>query len=204
MSERGQPARWEFARNAPRGPRGEAGRRWCHASAGTSPAARDLPHVVVVGASFGGLATARALRRDKVGLHVDHDTRTEHIHAVRLTPPGSGSWIVLGDLASQLQMAPGSMKAPQFVVSNADSARQDLSDRGVQESDLRALPTLKGPSSASRTRRNLPGGTTNGGPSTKPLIPKDHTRTSEWTGRRTRPIRPTCPTEQRLVEVVGR
>jgi len=29
--------------------------------------------------------------RDKVGFHLDRDTRNEHMHVVQLTPPGSGS-----------------------------------------------------------------------------------------------------------------
>ena len=39
--------------------------------------------------------------RDKVGFHLDHDTRNEHMHVVQLTPRGSGCSIVIGDLPSQ-------------------------------------------------------------------------------------------------------
>jgi catechol 2,3-dioxygenase-like lactoylglutathione lyase family enzyme len=49
--------------------------------------------------------------RDQVGFHLDHDTRKEQMHLVQLTPPGSGCSIVFGDLPSQNQMQPGSMKA---------------------------------------------------------------------------------------------
>ena len=79
---------------------------------------------------------AVAFYRDQVGFHLDHDTRNEHMHVVQLTPPGSGCSIVIGDLPSQNQMAPGSMKGMQLVVSDARAARQELLDRGVAASDI--------------------------------------------------------------------
>ena len=39
-----------------------------------------------------------AFYRDQVGFELDHDTRTEHMHVVQLTPRGSGCSIVFGDL----------------------------------------------------------------------------------------------------------
>ena len=50
------------------------------------------------------------------GFHLDHDTKNEHMHVVQLTPNGSGCSIVFGDLPSQREMAPGSMKGLQLVV----------------------------------------------------------------------------------------
>ena len=47
--------------------------------------------------------------RDQVGFDLDHDTHTEQMHVVLLTPPGSGCSIVFGDLPSQREMAPGSV-----------------------------------------------------------------------------------------------
>ena len=75
--------------------------------------------------------------RDQVGFQLDHDTHNEHMHVVQLTPPGSGCSIVFGDLPSQNQMAPGSVKALQLVVSDAAAARQELvgSRCGGQRSD---------------------------------------------------------------------
>ena len=69
--------------------------------------------------------------RDKVGFALDHDTRNEHMHVAQLTPPGSGCSIVVGDLPSQRQMAPGSMRGLQLVVSDAAAARAELIGRGV-------------------------------------------------------------------------
>jgi predicted enzyme related to lactoylglutathione lyase len=74
--------------------------------------------------------------RDKVGFHLDHDTRTEQMHVVQLTPRGSGCSIVFGDLPSQREMAPGSMRGLQLVVADAEAARQELKERGVAVTDL--------------------------------------------------------------------
>ena len=74
--------------------------------------------------------------RDKVGFHLDHDTQNEHMHVVQLTPTGSGCSIVIGDLPAQREMAPGSIRGLQLVVSDAHAARQELIDRGVEASEL--------------------------------------------------------------------
>ena len=74
--------------------------------------------------------------RDKVGFDLDHDTRTEAMHVVQLTPRGSGCSIVFGDLPSQREMAPGSIRGLHLVVSDARAARQELLDRGVEVSDI--------------------------------------------------------------------
>src|SRR5439155_1129717 len=77
-----------------------------------------------------------AFYRDKVGFHLDHDTQNEHMHVAQLTPPGSGCSIVFGDLPAQRAMEPGSMKGLQLVVEDAQAARQELLDRGVEVSDV--------------------------------------------------------------------
>ena len=74
--------------------------------------------------------------RDKVGFNLDHDTKNEHMHVVQLTPPGSGCSIVIGDLPSQNEMAPGSMRGLQLVVSDARAARDELLSRGVEASEI--------------------------------------------------------------------
>lgn len=74
--------------------------------------------------------------RDKVGFNLDHDTRNEHMHLAQLTPPGSGCSIVVGDLPSQKEMAPGSMRGLQLVVSDARAARDELLSRGVEASEI--------------------------------------------------------------------
>ncbi len=79
---------------------------------------------------------AVAFYRDRLGFHLDHDTGNEHMHVVQLTPPGSGCSVVIGDLPSQNQMAPGSMRALQLVVSDAAAAREELVARGVEASEI--------------------------------------------------------------------
>jgi catechol 2,3-dioxygenase-like lactoylglutathione lyase family enzyme len=79
---------------------------------------------------------AVAFYRDQVGFELDHDTTNEHMHVVQLTPRGSGCSIVIGDLPSQQQMAPGSIKGLQLVVADATAARDELIGRGVECSEL--------------------------------------------------------------------
>jgi predicted enzyme related to lactoylglutathione lyase len=74
--------------------------------------------------------------RDKVGFNLDHDTRTDQMHVVQMTPRGSGCSIVFGDLPAQQEMAAGSMRGLQLVVSDARAARQELLDRGVEVSEI--------------------------------------------------------------------
>jgi catechol 2,3-dioxygenase-like lactoylglutathione lyase family enzyme len=74
--------------------------------------------------------------RDKVGFQLDHDTETEHMHVVQLTPNGSGCSIVFGDLPSQREMQPGSMRGLQLCVPDANAARQELLERGVEASEI--------------------------------------------------------------------
>jgi predicted enzyme related to lactoylglutathione lyase len=82
--------------------------------------------------------------RDKVGFELDHDTRTEQMHVVQLTPRGSGCSIVFGDLPSQREMAPGSMRGVQLVVADAQAARQELVSRGVECSEIMVFDTSDG------------------------------------------------------------
>jgi predicted enzyme related to lactoylglutathione lyase len=77
-----------------------------------------------------------AFYRDQVGFDLDHDTTNEHMHVVQLTPPGSGCSIVLGDLPAHREMPPGSMRGLQLVVSDAEMARQELIDRGVDLTEI--------------------------------------------------------------------
>ena len=79
---------------------------------------------------------AIAFYRDQVGFELDHDTTNEHMHVAQLTPRGSGCSIVVGDLAAQRQMEPGSIKALQLCVADANAARAELVSRGVECSEV--------------------------------------------------------------------
>jgi predicted enzyme related to lactoylglutathione lyase len=85
-----------------------------------------------------------AFYRDQVGFNLDHDTKNEHMHVVQLTPRGSGCSIVIGDLPSQREMAPGSLRGLQLVVSDAQAARQELLDRGVAVSEIQKFDERDG------------------------------------------------------------
>lgn len=82
------------------------------------------------------IGRAVAFYRDQVGFGLDHDTHTEHMHVVQLTPRGSGCSIVLGDLPAQRQMEPGSMRGLQLVVADAAAARDELVGRGIECSEI--------------------------------------------------------------------
>ena len=90
----------------------------------------------VVVLPVGDIDRSVAFYRDKLGFHLDHDTTNEHMHVVQLTPTGSGCSIVIGDLPSQTEMAPGSMRGLQLVVADAAAARQELLDRDVEVSEI--------------------------------------------------------------------
>lgn len=90
--------------------------------------------VVVVPVS--DLAASIAFYRDQVGFDLDHDTENEFMHVAQLTPRGSGCSIVIGNLPSQSEMAPGSLKGLQLVVADAAAAREELLSRGVEASEI--------------------------------------------------------------------
>jgi catechol 2,3-dioxygenase-like lactoylglutathione lyase family enzyme len=90
----------------------------------------------VVVLPVGDIDASVVFYRDKVGFDLDHDTTNEHMHVVQLTPPGSGCSIVFGDLPTQTEMAPGSLRGIQLVVADAQAARQELVDRGVECSEI--------------------------------------------------------------------
>jgi catechol 2,3-dioxygenase-like lactoylglutathione lyase family enzyme len=90
------------------------------------------------------IARSVAFYRDRVGFHLDHDTTNEWMHVVQLTPPGSGCSIVIGDLPSQNEMAPGSMRALHLVVADAAAARAELVARGVECSEIMSFDERDG------------------------------------------------------------
>ncbi|AMB60243.1 VOC family protein [Microterricola viridarii] len=82
--------------------------------------------------------------RDKVGFHLDHNTQNEQMHVVQLTPQGSGCSIVFGNLPSQNEMAPGSLRGLQLVVADAQAARAELVGRGVEASEIMVIDPRDG------------------------------------------------------------
>jgi predicted enzyme related to lactoylglutathione lyase len=92
----------------------------------------------------GDIDRAKAFYRDQVGFTLDHDTRTEHMHVVQLTPRGSGCSIVIGDLPAQSEMAPGSLRGLQLCVADAVAARVELLGRGVDASEITVIDERDG------------------------------------------------------------
>ena len=82
------------------------------------------------------LGAAIEFYRDKAGFQLDHHTTNELMDIAQLTPRGSGCSIVIGTLPSQREMAPGSLKGLQLVVADAQAARRELTDRGVECSEI--------------------------------------------------------------------
>jgi catechol 2,3-dioxygenase-like lactoylglutathione lyase family enzyme len=82
---------------------------------------------------------AKAFYADRLGFNVDHDTRiSDEVRFVQLTPPGSGCSIVVGKGAVP-DMAPGSLKGLQLVVSDLRKARAQLVERGVEVSEIQVV-----------------------------------------------------------------
>ena len=76
---------------------------------------------------------------NRVGFVLDHDHRvSDDLRFVQLTPPGSACSIAFGTGVSG--MAPGSQKGIQIVVSDADAARAQLIEAGVDASDVDEQP----------------------------------------------------------------
>ncbi|KAD3514973.1 VOC family protein [Arthrobacter yangruifuii] len=90
--------------------------------------------VVVVPVS--DLDRAITFYREQAGFHLDHRTSNARMDFAQLTPTGSGCSILVGDAASSQGMAPGSLRGLQLVVSDAQSARQELLDRGVDAGEI--------------------------------------------------------------------
>ena len=82
---------------------------------------------------------AKAFYVDKVGFNDDHDHRvSEEIRFVQLTPPGSACSIAL--TTGSHDMEPGSIEGIQLFIDDADSARAELAERGVEVSEVQDFP----------------------------------------------------------------
>ena len=82
---------------------------------------------------------AKAFYVDQVGFNPDHDYQvSETLRFVQLTPPGSACSVVMG--TGITDMAPGSQKGVQMVVTDVAAARKQLIDNGVQASDIDVQP----------------------------------------------------------------
>lgn len=81
---------------------------------------------------------------DQLGFRLDHHTDAGPVNFAQLTPPGSGCSIVVGNLPGAEQMEPGSLHGLQLVVSDAEQAWRQLSDKGVPVGDIMVLDERDG------------------------------------------------------------
>ncbi len=76
---------------------------------------------------------------ERAGFVLEHDHRvSEQLRFVQLTPPGSACSISLTTNAHQ--MDPGSIEGLQLVVADVEAARAELSERGVEVSEVQQFP----------------------------------------------------------------
>jgi predicted enzyme related to lactoylglutathione lyase len=82
---------------------------------------------------------AKAFYVEQVGFNADHDHQvSDALRFVQLTPPGSACSIALTSGAHP--MNPGSIEGLQMVVDDAEASRTELSERGVEVSDVQVFP----------------------------------------------------------------
>lgn len=75
----------------------------------------------------------------RIGFNADHDHAvSDEIRFVQLTPPGSACSIAIG--RGLTDAAPGSVRGMQIVVADADAARAELVERGVEATEVQEFP----------------------------------------------------------------
>jgi catechol 2,3-dioxygenase-like lactoylglutathione lyase family enzyme len=82
--------------------------------------------------------------RDKVGFNLDHDIQPGNgMRIIQLTPPGSACSIVFGTGMGGGLAEPGSIKNTHLVVRDINTARQQLTGKGVDVSDVDDMGGVK-------------------------------------------------------------
>jgi predicted enzyme related to lactoylglutathione lyase len=82
---------------------------------------------------------AKAFYTERAGFVADHDHRvSEGLRFVQCTPPGSACSIAFGEGIADAP--PGSVKGMQMVVADIETAHKELSERGVDVSDIDDQP----------------------------------------------------------------
>ncbi len=75
---------------------------------------------------------------DKVGFHLDMQARVDdNIRFVQVTPPTSACSIAFGEGITE--MTPGTQNSIQVVVPDAEAARRELLERGVDAPEVQTL-----------------------------------------------------------------
>jgi predicted enzyme related to lactoylglutathione lyase len=81
---------------------------------------------------------AKAFYTEQVGFNADQDNRLDDLRFVQLTPPGSACSIAIG--VGVTDATPGSVQGLQMVVDDAEAARAQLVEQGVDASDVQDFP----------------------------------------------------------------
>lgn len=82
---------------------------------------------------------AKAFYSERAGFAVDNDvTVREGLRFIQLTPPGSACSISIGEGLTEAE--PGSLDALQLVVDDVEAAREELSARGLELSEIQDFP----------------------------------------------------------------
>jgi len=82
---------------------------------------------------------AKAFYVDQVGFNADHDHQVnENLRFVQLTPPGSACSIAIG--TGITEMAPGTMRGLQLVVTDIDQAKAEFEARGLDVGEIQDYP----------------------------------------------------------------
>jgi catechol 2,3-dioxygenase-like lactoylglutathione lyase family enzyme len=82
---------------------------------------------------------AKAFYVEKAGFNADHDHRvSDELRFIQLTPPGSACSITIGE--GIVDTPPGSVQGMQLVVDDIHAAHAELSERGVEVSEVQEFP----------------------------------------------------------------
>ena len=82
---------------------------------------------------------AKTFYSERAGFAVDNDvTVREGLRFVQLTPPGSACSVSIGEDITELP--PGSLQGLQLVVEDIEAARELLSGRGLEVSEVQDFP----------------------------------------------------------------
>jgi catechol 2,3-dioxygenase-like lactoylglutathione lyase family enzyme len=94
----------------------------------------------LVGVPVSDVDRAIAFYTEQAGFHLDVDvTVREGLRFVQLTPPGSACSICMG-VGIIDEMAPGSLRNLQLVVTDIGQARAELAGRGMEVSEVDVQP----------------------------------------------------------------
>ena len=76
---------------------------------------------------------------EQAGFNADHDHKvSDELRFIQLTPPGSACSICLGEGITPAE--PGSVVGMQMVVDDIETAHSELSERGVEVSEIDRQP----------------------------------------------------------------